>query len=205
MKFLQYVLEDLFILFLVFCIIILPLSNRPINVLYAQNQSNCEKLVKDAEVFYKDGLFEQAIELLTECLNKDNISKDIKMEAYRLLGLTYLAIDYRNEARTAINKLLDLVPNYKIDPKDPPPLVTLIESERKKRESLEETKKEEIKIQTEQKEAEKKEEEGTSIWWYIGGGVLVVVAIIILLSGGSDNGPPPDDTEDNLPDPPDLP
>ena len=152
MKFLVHIFNDLFIIYLGISLIVLPISSKYGIIVYAQSMNNCDQLLKDAENYYKDGRFEQAIELLTQCLNKDNISEDTQMATYKLLGLTYLAIDYRNDARTAISKLLDLVPNYTIDPNDPPQLVSLIESEMEKREGAkEEIIAAEIPIQTKQK------------------------------------------------------
>jgi hypothetical protein len=105
------------------------------------------------------------------------------------MGLTYIAKDYLTEAKSSIENLLKLVPNYQPDPIfDPPPFINLVK---------------EVQDETVAKQVTTKEEEPSSnIWWYVGGGAAVVLVGAVLLSGGSDE----ETTQtQSLPAPPDIP
>ena len=106
------------------------------------------------------------------------------------MGLTYIAQDYLNEAKTSIEKLLKLVPNYKPDPVyDPPPFINLVEEVQK------ETVDKPVVARPDSPSKKK--------WWLIGGGIgaAAIVTAIVMSSGGED-GPEPAKA---LPGPPDLP
>lgn len=95
---------------------------------YAQAQNNCESELREAEDKYRKGFFDEAIDLLDRCLNLEGISKDQRMQAYRLKGLAYIAKDYLNQAKESIKNLLELVPDYKPNPEqDPPAFRDLVE------------------------------------------------------------------------------
>jgi len=160
-------------------------------ILFAQVADDCEALLQKAEEKYNTGKFDETIELITKCLDSTDIGPDSKMKAYRLLGLTYLAKDYLVEAKIAINKLLELVPNYQTDPvQDPPPYINLVEELRGQ------------VIIADDDHSKKPEEKSNSLWYYIGGGVAAVVLGIVLLGGSSeDKG---NETQPVLPDPPEF-
>jgi hypothetical protein len=177
----------------------------------AQGQSVCSKNLADAEQRYNTGRFDDAIGLITECLGKRGISEEEKMKAYRLLGLSYIAKDYLEDAKTAVKKLLDMVPNYQSDPvQDPPPFTKLVEEVKEQQKPQEKPQqpavKEPVKKQPDeltkltQTESKKK---SNKKWYFIGGGVLAAGAIVaIVASSGGDNGPT---TPSALPGPPTLP
>lgn len=197
------------------CLMLLATLPVPytIKTVNAQGQSTCTQNLADAERKYNTGRFDEAIVLITECLGKKDISEEEKMKAYRLLGLSYIAKDFLDDARNAVRKLLYMVPNYQPDPvQDPPPFTKLIEEVKQeqppsteqplpKAQEPEERKtvspsdqKTELSKPPETKKdvpddleklvaTEKKG--GSKKWLYIGGGAVVAggVAAAILLSG----------------------
>jgi tetratricopeptide (TPR) repeat protein len=94
----------------------------------AQVDDGCASQLREAEEFYKAGEWDKAIELIQQCLAKNNVSESERGEAYKLLGLVYIATELEKEANSAFRNLLIMVPNYKIDPvNDPPQLKQMIE------------------------------------------------------------------------------
>lgn len=169
----------------------------------AQAQSVCEKQLANAEQLYNTGRFDDAIGVITECLGKPGLSENEKMKAYRLLGLSYIAKDYLEDARTAVKKLLDMVPNYQSDPvQDPPPFTKLVEEVKEEQQEPEpEVKKEEdLKKMTQTQEPKKSNKK----WYYIGGGVVAAGVLVAILASGGGNGEETP-TSKALPGPPTLP
>jgi hypothetical protein len=181
------IFKQLLVLFLCTSLLILPLFDSG-SLLLAQD-IEIEKTLNDADQKYTEGRFDEAIALLTVCLDTPGITPEQKQRAYRLMGLTYIAKDYLIEAKNSIAKLLQLVPNYQPDPIfDPPPFINLVK---------------EVQEETVAKQVTAKEEESDSkIWWYVGGGVAAVALVVILASSGSDDEEP---QVQNLPGPPDTP
>ena len=83
-------------------------------------------LLIDADKLYRSGDFEKVIELLTPCIGSDAPRK-VKVEAYRLLAMTYLASDRFDAAREAVGRLLMLKPDLQITLHDPPGFVKMVE------------------------------------------------------------------------------
>lgn len=181
------IFKQLLVLFLCTSLLILPLFDSG-SLLLAQD-IEIEKTLNDADQKYTEGRFDEAIALLTVCLDTPGITPEQKQRAYRLMGLTYIAKDYLIEAKNSIAKLLQLVPNYQPDPIfDPPPFINLVK---------------EVQEETVARQVTAKEEESDSkIWWYVGGGVAAVALVVILASSGSDDEEP---QVQNLPGPPDTP
>jgi tetratricopeptide (TPR) repeat protein len=166
----------------------------PVGSVYAQTTQSPTDIIKEAEQLYTIGRFDEAIKMLTELLERKDISEDQKLRAYRLLGLSYIAKDFLEDARSAIRKLLDMVPDYMSDPvQDPPPFTRMVEEVKQIRE--EELDDELLPLIPEQKKNNK------TMWMVIGGSVVAVgVLVAVLVSGGGNGG------ETNpLPEPPDLP
>lgn len=171
----------------------IPLLTQPV---YSQSSGVCAEQLAGAEQKYNTGRFDEAIGLITECLGKPGISEQEKMKAYRLLGLSYIAKDYLEDAKTAVKKLLDMVPNYQSDPvQDPPPFTKLVEElkqeqPKKPEEKTVEKPKVEEKLVTPPPSAvvTKTGKKGSNKkWYFIGGGVLLAGgAAAILLSGKED-------------------
>jgi tetratricopeptide (TPR) repeat protein len=111
--------------FLLSLLVLSPLSNFE---LYSQTKTACEENLELADTEYRDGNWNDAINLINQCLAEPDISESEKGQAYRLLGLVYIAIELEKEANEAVKNLLILVPNYKIDPEnDPPQLKKIID------------------------------------------------------------------------------
>ena len=122
------ILSFLFIICLVTIIVQFSLASSSLSELYAQNKSLCADSLKEAEANYNAGNWQESIRLINKCLSEPNISETEKGEAYRLLGLVYIAQELEKEANDAVKNLLLMVPNYKTDPdRDPPPLTKMID------------------------------------------------------------------------------
>ncbi|NJN28288.1 MAG: PorT family protein [Cyclobacteriaceae bacterium] len=75
-------------------------------------QDQCELALGQAENKYRLGKLYEIPELLQPCINS-GFTKEAKIRAYRLLTLTYLFLDYYDEADKAYLELLKLSPEYK--------------------------------------------------------------------------------------------
>ena len=164
-------------------------------------QEDCEQNIEKGKQKYERGQFYQAIGWLTTCLEDGNPSAAQKREAYRYLAQSYLRIDSVSKAKSAITKLLAIVPNYQSDPaQDSAPYTKLVEEVREEIALSSPTVpqptpqvSEPTSLQTQ--EPEKK---GGRKKWLILSGVAVAggVAAAFFLSGGGDK---------DLPVPPPLP
>ena len=127
-----------------------------------------------AEECYSQGRFDEAILLLKDFLEKPEIAISEEEAALRLLGLTYLAKEYRDDALEAAKRLIRLVPEYKPDPEDIPPYKEIVEQAR---------------LEIEAEEAARAAEGGEwKKWAYVGGGAVIAAVAIGLATGGSDDG-----------------
>lgn len=159
----------------------------PISGALAQTTRACDEKLKEAEKKFYDGFFDEAIDLLNQCLAEKEISTQERAKAHELFAKTYLGKDYIDQAKSAIQKLLELVPTYSANPeRDTPTFVDLVQ-------------------QVKSEKGEEKKEEGRpcykNTWVWIGVGVVVVgIVLIAVLSGGED-----DEKPKPLPDPPVLP
>jgi len=182
-------------------------------------QEKCEIALADAERQYNDGRLDDVIKTLESCLPAGLKNED-KSKAYRLLGLTYMAKDYLEQAKQSIQKLLALVPKWQPDPdQDPPPFTRMVEEVRKEmKEEQKEAVPEKPVEQPQEKpiEIEKPREEPVTVpaqpqkrgskkfLWIgigaaaLGGGLLAALAG----GGGGGNGGPTIVPPDRLPDPP---
>lgn len=166
---------------------------------FAQQQNvDCSEQIVEAEQLYTVGRFDEAINMLTRCIDGGTLDEDEKMRAYRLLGLSYIAKDFLEDARSAVRKLLEMVPNYMPDPvQDPPPFTQMVEEVKEERD-------EEVDDELREMIPEQKESRST-LWMIVGGGALAVGALVAVLAGGGGNGDDDDPTPTDLPGPPDLP
>jgi len=143
-------------------------------------QGKCAEQMTQAEKEYTNGNFDAAINLLTACLDAGQFTQPEKQRAYKLLGLAYIGKDYVDQAKTAIWRLLELVPKYEPDPAQDPPGFTNMVQEMKK----------EIAAQKEEKKPETGKKGKSRKWLWIGGGVAVGVGAAVVLSGGSEAATP---------------
>jgi len=83
--------------------------------------------IKEADKSYSLGSFQKVIDNLQPCVNA-GISDTLKVEAYRLLSKTYIAIDDDSSAVDAASKLLQIQPDFQPDNlSDPLKFIELIE------------------------------------------------------------------------------
>ena len=187
------------------------ISYNPLTHSWAQEK--CETALADAERQYNDGRLDDVIKTLESCLPAGLKNED-KSKAYRLLGLTYMAKDYLEQAKQSIRKLLELVPNWQPDPdQDPPPFTHLVEEVRKE---MKEAVSEKPVEQPQEKptEIEKPREEpimtptepqkrGSKKFLWIGiGAAALGGGLIAAFAGGGGSGGPINGGPERLPDPP---
>jgi outer membrane receptor for ferrienterochelin and colicins len=75
--------------------------------------------LNDAEGQYNIGKFYESINRLNSCLTGKGFSYSEKVQAYRLLSMSYLALDSVERADESIERLLLLKDNFEADTRDP--------------------------------------------------------------------------------------
>lgn len=94
-------------------------------------QNSCSSLLKDANNQYEDGWYDESVRLIKQALEQCELSRQDKVQAYKLLIVNYLAIDKLEEANEAAAALMRLEPNYEPDKlRDPVELIILFEKYR---------------------------------------------------------------------------
>ena len=83
----------------------------------------------DAKKLYENGKFNEVIRMLNPCLDKGFNEKQ-KVEAFRLLAMTYIAIDSNDRAAVETGFLLQISPTYEANLFDPPAFIRLVNSTR---------------------------------------------------------------------------
>ncbi|MDI6766285.1 MAG: hypothetical protein QME52_05625 [Bacteroidota bacterium] len=161
--------------------LVVVLMLHPVAGAVAQTKGGCEEILKEAEKKFYDGFFDEAIDLLNQCLVEKEISIQERAKTHELLAKTYLGKDYIDQAKGAIQKLLELVPTYSANPeRDTPTFVDLVQQVRSEK-------------------GEEKKEEGKpwykSPWVWVAAGVVVIaVVVVVILSSDSEDDkkePPP--------------
>lgn len=180
-------------------IIVVPVTLVP--SVHGQPSNVCEQALATAEEQYLDAEYENALQLVSSCLDREDISEEQAVSAYRQLALIHLKQDSLNRARSAIVNLLGVDSDYTADPVQNPPayvsLVTIVKQD----------------LQSEIAEREAEDESGgtpffrrTSTWVTMSG-ILVGSGIATYFalengSGGSNGG---EQGPDTLPAPPGTP
>ncbi len=112
--------------FLVFIFIFLGFSISGIIWPLRLQAQNCSDVsLNDARKYYENGRFNEVILSLKSCIEKGFNEKQ-KVEAFRLLAMTYLAIDSNDQAASVTNFLLQINPNYEANLFDPPSFIKLV-------------------------------------------------------------------------------
>jgi len=88
-------------------------------------QSCSDVTLTDARKSYENGKFTEVIQMLQPCIQK-GFNEKMKIEAYRLLAMTYLAIDSLERATLEIHLLLQINPTYEANLFDPPAFIKLV-------------------------------------------------------------------------------
>lgn len=78
--------------------------------------------VDEAERLTEQGEFEEAVKVLQRGLAQPDVSDDVLVELYRMLGLVELYLGNEDQARDAYEKLLQARPDYEL-PRSAPPKI----------------------------------------------------------------------------------
>jgi len=97
-----------------------------LNISFSQQQ-DCVFKLQEAEKLYSQGLIEEIPQLLNPCI-ESGLSKEDKLQAYKLVILSYLFNDEQVDAENAMLSFLQRYPEYEISPADPKEFVYLFES-----------------------------------------------------------------------------
>jgi len=97
-----------------------------LNISFSQ-QEDCIFKLQEAEKLYTQGLIEEIPQLLEPCI-KRGLSKEDKLEAFKLVILSYLFDDNQQEAESEILNYIKQYPEYEITPTDATEFVYLFES-----------------------------------------------------------------------------
>ena len=82
---------------------------------YAQETGiNCVTAIKDAEEMYKDGNYDNAIQLINSTFKECSLSKREKEDAYLILAQAYLEKENYTAANNIFVKVLNNDPNFKL-------------------------------------------------------------------------------------------
>jgi len=106
------------------CIIVFVIT--VLNISFSQ-QEDCIFKLQEAEKLYTQGLIEEIPQLLEPCI-KRGLSKEDKLEAFKLVILSYLFDDNQQEAEREILDYIKQYPEYEITPTDASEFVYLFES-----------------------------------------------------------------------------
>lgn len=101
------------------------------------SQTNCDwSTLDDADQTYQTGNFEETIKIINNCINS-GFNDQQKVQGYRLLAKTYIALDNDSNTNTAVNELLLIDPKFQPDYlSDPPKFIKIIEAVKKLKSSL---------------------------------------------------------------------
>jgi len=80
----------------------------------AIGQNQCAESLIEAENLYREGKLYDIPTILSECL-ENGFTKEEKIRAYRLMTLSYLFLNYENEADRTYLNLLKLSPEFKVN------------------------------------------------------------------------------------------
>jgi len=93
-------------------------------------QGDCAIVLKNAQKTYDAGAIEKVPDMLQPCL-ESGFTREERIQAYRLLILTYLFGNNKTDADKYMVKLLKTEPEYQVNPAvDPPEFIKLYESYR---------------------------------------------------------------------------
>ena len=164
----------------------------------ADDADLCADAFAAAEEAYFDGRFAEANDLLSECLNRDDLPDALLVEMARLSALAYINLGNLDQARRAVIRLLNVDPTYEPDEvQDPPSYVSLVSTVQRQ-----------LQMGTLDVAAAEEERGGGRTWLAILGGAVLAgaatSAVLILGGNGTGDEDPPGGPEP-LPEPPRLP
>jgi hypothetical protein len=90
-------------------------------------QEECAFVLERAEKLYEQGIIEEIPDLLSGCIQK-GFNKEERLEAYKLVILSYLFDDNQIMAEQTLLEMLRKYPEYEVVPTDPVEFVYLFET-----------------------------------------------------------------------------
>lgn len=93
--------------------------------LMTKAQECSDLTISEAVSNYGTGKFQEVITQMHECIRK-GFSEKQKIQAYRLLAMTYIAVDSLSNASQEVSYLLAINPNYEVNLFDPPSFKSLV-------------------------------------------------------------------------------
>ena len=90
----------------------------PVHISFAQGQVNLENCVGNidqAQELLIDGFFDETINLLEPCSRLEGYTATQQTRLFKLMADTYLALQSVSEARNAIERILEISPNFTPD------------------------------------------------------------------------------------------
>jgi hypothetical protein len=90
---------------------------------YGQAECNVVRL-EEAHSRFDLGLIDETFELLSPCVPNGFGAKELRVDAYRLMALSYIAIDSLDQSRTWVKRIVDANSRYRSDPDVDPPVFT---------------------------------------------------------------------------------
>jgi len=82
-------------------------------------QQDCGIVLDQAQEEFDAGHIEQVLDILAECLDKNNFSDEQLPEVFKLLTITYLYLEDPEKAAETFLKLLEEQPDFRPSPNDP--------------------------------------------------------------------------------------
>ena len=93
------------------------------------SQEDCSTKIQEAQRYYDQGMIDEIPSMLAPCM-ADGFNRTQKIEAYKLIIMSYLFDENQFEAEKTMLEFLKKYPEYEIMPNDPVEFVYLFESYR---------------------------------------------------------------------------
>ncbi|HLO58354.1 MAG TPA: outer membrane beta-barrel protein [Bacteroidales bacterium] len=97
--------------------------------LSVSGQEDCANKIQEAQRYYDQGMIDEIPSMLAPCM-QDGFTRPQKIEAYKLIIMSYLFNENQFEAEKTMLEFLKKYPEYEIMPNDPVEFVYLFESYR---------------------------------------------------------------------------
>lgn len=94
---------------------------------YTSQAQECgDVALADARKFYEIGQFDRVFSTLEPCIENNGLNEKQKVQAYRYLAMSFLALDSNDIALASVGKLLKIEPNFEPDLFDPVRFIELV-------------------------------------------------------------------------------
>lgn len=111
--------------------LLLLLIAAPTQPVFGQDRESCGIAVENAETYYRDGDFEDAVRLLEPCIDSGQIPDDLIVPGHRYMALARLQLGDIAGARLAVLRMVAREPAYEADAvQDPPAYQALVRTVR---------------------------------------------------------------------------